>query len=80
MTVVSRVRPEADPVVAGRPDRPSDWTAWYARSALILDFLSALTGGMLAFFLRFPDSPDSADPYVAASMSLPVVWILALVV
>jgi hypothetical protein len=38
MTVVSTVRPEADPVVAGRPDRPPDWTAWYARSALILTF------------------------------------------
>ncbi|MCW2942819.1 MAG: exopolysaccharide biosynthesis polyprenyl glycosylphosphotransferase [Actinomycetia bacterium] len=81
MTVVSsRVRPEAEPVVAGRPDRPSDWTDWYARSALIVDFLSALTGGMLAFFLRFPESPESADPYVVGSMSLPVVWILALVV
>jgi exopolysaccharide biosynthesis polyprenyl glycosylphosphotransferase len=55
------------------------WTVWYVRCALGVDFLSVLAAGLIAFRLRFPGAPNVySSPYIAATVSLPFLWLMAL--
>jgi exopolysaccharide biosynthesis polyprenyl glycosylphosphotransferase len=50
----------------------------YLREAATADGLSALAAGLLAFSVRFDDHGRAPGPYLALSMSLPVLWVLLL--
>ncbi len=63
------------------PDQTVPWTVWYRRWALAIDVAAALVGGLVAFFVRFPDTvPEMFYPYISLSVALPILWVLFLAV
>ncbi|HEY2550984.1 MAG TPA: sugar transferase [Streptosporangiaceae bacterium] len=55
----------------------SSWTRKYLRCAVAADFCCALAAGLLAFLLRFNFNSEEHMAYLAASLSLPVLWLAA---
>lgn len=79
MAVTERAPVESTLALPRRVARETDWSHWYLRCALGLDFLSVLIAAMLAFLLRFPGVPSEASaPYIAFSASLPFLWVFTL--
>lgn len=69
--------PEGHPAL--RRIRSTRWVAWYLRRVLILDFLIALTAGLLAFVLRFgAGALTYSTGYVLLTAALPFVWVASL--
>ncbi|MBV9096348.1 MAG: sugar transferase [Streptosporangiaceae bacterium] len=56
--------------------RPSTWTKDYLRSAVLADLGCAIVGGFVAAAVRFDDKITGT--YVALSLALPVLWLIAL--
>jgi exopolysaccharide biosynthesis polyprenyl glycosylphosphotransferase len=56
--------------------RPSSWTRDYLRKAALADFGCAILGVFVAAQLRFGN--DVTATYVALSLALPVLWLVAL--
>lgn len=79
MAVTERMPVETAVLTERSEPRATDWTGWYIRCALGLDFLSVLLAAILAFGLRFPGAPNVfTAPYVAFSVSLPFLWLMTL--
>jgi exopolysaccharide biosynthesis polyprenyl glycosylphosphotransferase len=79
MAVVDGVRADTPSEAGQQREQTRSWTAWYARCALGIDFLSVLAAGLIAFVIRFPGAPSAySKPYVALTVSLPFLWLLML--
>jgi exopolysaccharide biosynthesis polyprenyl glycosylphosphotransferase len=58
-------------------DPPSSWTGRYLRGIAAADFLCALAAAILALFVRFDPGPQLHAHYLAFSLGLPILWMLA---
>jgi exopolysaccharide biosynthesis polyprenyl glycosylphosphotransferase len=54
------------------------WTARYLRTAGIIDGCCGLTAGLLAYEVRFDSSGRRPSEYLLMSLSLPIAWLLTL--
>jgi exopolysaccharide biosynthesis polyprenyl glycosylphosphotransferase len=72
-------RPTADRVAGRLAARsPATWMNRYLLEAAAADGLSALAAGLLAFNVRFDDHRQAPGLYLALSLSLPVLWVVVL--
>jgi exopolysaccharide biosynthesis polyprenyl glycosylphosphotransferase len=55
----------------------ASWTAAYLRQACAVDGLCGLAAGVLAYVVRFSSPTDRPAAYLAASLILPIGWLLA---
>lgn len=55
----------------------ASWTAAYLRQACAADGLCGLAAGVLAYVVRFSSPTDRPAPYLAASLMMPIGWLLA---
>jgi exopolysaccharide biosynthesis polyprenyl glycosylphosphotransferase len=79
MAIVDGGPAEVSAQASERPKRVIQWMVRYVRCVRAIDFLSVCVASLLAFLLRFSDTPDEAsNPYAALSIALPFLWILAL--
>src|ERR1700761_6027772 len=77
-TVVSAAASRKD-LKAGLAALGSDaWETRYLRLAAVLDGCCGLTAGLLAYQVRFDNSGRHPYEYMLISLSLPVVWLLTL--
>src|ERR1017187_2891213 len=58
------------------PRNPASWMSRYLREAALADGLCALAAALLAFGVRFDDHRQLAGLYLALSLSLPLFWLL----
>jgi exopolysaccharide biosynthesis polyprenyl glycosylphosphotransferase len=58
------------------PRNPASWMSRYLREAALADGLCALAAALFAFGVRFNDHRQLAGPYLALSLSLPLFWVL----
>jgi exopolysaccharide biosynthesis polyprenyl glycosylphosphotransferase len=58
------------------PRNPASWMSRYLREAATADGLCALAAALLAYGVRFDDHRQLAGPYLALSLSLPLFWLL----
>jgi len=56
----------------------ASWTADYLRQACFADALCGLAAGVLAYLIRFSSPTDRPAAYLAASLILPVGWLLTI--
>ncbi len=56
---------------------PSAWTGRYLRGVAAADFLCALAAAVLALIVRFDAGPQLPTHYLAFSLGLPILWVLA---
>jgi exopolysaccharide biosynthesis polyprenyl glycosylphosphotransferase len=75
MTVVDRVLADTASPAGRRREQAAPWTNWYVRAAFGVDFLSVLTGGFIAFSVRFGVPTVYSAPYIALTVSLPFLWL-----
>src|SRR5918999_4592123 len=81
MAVVDRGRSVTETVTATRREQSGDWTTWYVRLAVGIDFLSMLVAGVLALAIRFRGVTSIYTmPYIAMTASLPFLWLVTLAV
>ena len=55
---------------------PASWTSGYVRLAGLVDGACALAAGLLAFIVRFGSPRYGPAPYLALSLSLPLLWLV----
>jgi exopolysaccharide biosynthesis polyprenyl glycosylphosphotransferase len=68
----------ADRVIARLAAQSSaSWTNGYLRQAVAGDFICGLAAGLLAFQVRFDTNASGAGPYLALSLLLPLLWVIA---
>jgi exopolysaccharide biosynthesis polyprenyl glycosylphosphotransferase len=68
----------ADRVIARLAAQSSaSWTNGYLRQAVAADSICGLAAGLLAFQIRFDNVRDGTGPYLLLSLSLPVLWVIA---
>src|SRR4051794_16135128 len=64
---------------AARRGQSRDWTTWYVRVSVGIDFLSMLIAGALALAIRFRGVTSAYTmPYIAMTASLPFLWVATL--
>jgi exopolysaccharide biosynthesis polyprenyl glycosylphosphotransferase len=79
MAVVDKVRVDIPPAEERRHAQTQNWAGSYRRRAVAVDFVSMLLAGLVAFVVRFPSTPNHLTaPYVALTATLPVLWVLIL--